>query len=320
MHRVTRTVPTAARDVTWPHGKTFAFTVFDDPDSQTLEVGRRVYDFLEDLGFRTTKAVWPVRGTGTPSDNGGTCAEPEYRTWAQSLHARGFEIGYHNATGHTSERAETYRALEAFAKYFGTYPSAMANHYNCGEAIYGGDARLTGLCRILYNVLTRGKNRRRFAGHVKDHPWFWGDMCRDRIKYVRNFVFADVNTLSACPYMPYRDPRRPYVNAWFAASEGDTCRAFVERLDEARQDRLEREGGACIMYAHFAHGFVENGRLDGRFVALMKRLSRKNGWFVPVTSILDHLAGRRDHNAIDDAQRRSLERRWLWHKVRFGTA
>ena len=34
--------------VTWPQGKRFAFTVFDDPDSQTLEAGRAVYSFLAD--------------------------------------------------------------------------------------------------------------------------------------------------------------------------------------------------------------------------------------------------------------------------------
>ena len=27
-------------------------------------------------------------------------------------------------------------------------------------------------------------------------------------------------------------------------------------LTEAAQDRLEAEGGACIMYTHFGHGFV----------------------------------------------------------------
>ena len=49
----------------WPGGKSFAFTIFDDPDSQTLEAGREVYALLADLGFRTTKGVWPIRGSGT---------------------------------------------------------------------------------------------------------------------------------------------------------------------------------------------------------------------------------------------------------------
>ena len=55
--------------------------------------------------------------------------------------------------------------------------------------------------------------------------------------------------------MPYHDPDRPYVNAWFAASEGADVTAFNRCLSEEHQDRLEAEGGACIMYTHFASGF-----------------------------------------------------------------
>jgi hypothetical protein len=306
--------------ISWPDGKAFAFTVFDDPDSQTLENGRPVYALLADLGFRTTKAVWPIRGAGTPSDHGGTCAEDDYREWAQSLQAQGFEIAYHNATSHTSTREETIRGLDAFAKYFGQYPAAMANHYNCAEGIYWGDARLTGLRRALYNVVTRGRNRAQSFGHVAGHPCFWGDLCRQRIKYVRNFVFGQTNTLRACPYLPYHDPSRPYVNYWYAASEGAHAPAFLARIGEADQDRLEAEGGACIMYTHFGHGYVDGDGLNRRFVALMERLSRKNGWFVPVSTLLDYLLTQRGDPVLTGAQRRELERRWLWRKIRFGTA
>src|ERR1039458_6768880 len=96
--------PQGSHRALWPDGKSFAFTVFDDPDSQTLEAGREVYAFLASLGFRTTKGVWPIRGSGTPSDHGGTCAEPAYRAWVQDLQRKGFEIGLHNATLHTSDR------------------------------------------------------------------------------------------------------------------------------------------------------------------------------------------------------------------------
>ena len=61
----------------WPHGKQFAFTIFDDPDSQTLDAGRNVYSLLGDLGFKTTRGVWPIRGNGTPSDHGITSADSE---------------------------------------------------------------------------------------------------------------------------------------------------------------------------------------------------------------------------------------------------
>ena len=306
--------------VRWPDGRRFAFTVFDDPDAQTLASGRPVYALLADLGFRTTKAVWPIRGTGTPSDRGETCAEDHYRKWVEELQAQGFEIGYHNATSHTSSREETRRGLDSFVRYFGAAPLAMANHYNCDEAIYFGEHRVSGLRRVAYNLVTRGRNRGRFHGHEPGHPQFWGDLCRERVKYVRNFVFREVNTLAACPWMPYHDPARPFVNYWFAGSEGDKGPAFLDRISEANQDRLEAEGGACIMYTHFAHGFVDGGRLVPRFVQLMERLARKDGWFVPAGVLLDYLLAQRPDPVLTDAQRATLERRWLVHKIRYGTA
>ena len=36
--------------IEWPEGRSFAFTVFDDPDGQTLEAGREVYALFADLG------------------------------------------------------------------------------------------------------------------------------------------------------------------------------------------------------------------------------------------------------------------------------
>jgi hypothetical protein len=306
--------------VSWPDGKTFAFTIFDDTDSQTLTVGREVYALLRDLGFLTTKSVWPIGPTREPSDHGSACDDPEYRAWVQELQRQGFEIGYHMATSHTSPRADTARALEAFASYFGRYPAAMANHYYCDEGIYFGDARLSGANRAIYNALTRFRNRKRFRGHVEGDPLFWGDLCREKIRYVRQFVFAEINTLKACPYMPYHDPERPYVNGWFASTEGSNCSRFVEALSEANQERLEAEGGACIMYAHFAHGFYENGGINPRFRALMERLSKRPGYFAPVTELLDCIQARRGPVTLGAPERRALERRWLAHKVLYGVA
>lgn len=43
--------------IDWPEGKDFAFTIFDDPDGDSVETLDAVYSFLRDLGFRTAKAV-----------------------------------------------------------------------------------------------------------------------------------------------------------------------------------------------------------------------------------------------------------------------
>jgi hypothetical protein len=121
--------------------------------------------------------------------------------------------------------------------------------------------------------------------------------------------------------MPYHDPARPFVKYWFASSEGDKGPAFIERISEANQDRLEAEGGACVMYTHFGHGFVDDkGRLVPRFVRLMERLAGKDAWFVPVSVLLDYLLVRRPDPVLTDAQRAALEGRWLSHKIRYGSA
>jgi len=61
--------------------------------------------------------------------------------------------------------------------------------------------------------------------------------------------------------MPYHDPERPYVNYWFASSEGEDVEAFNKCIAEQAQDRLEQEGGACIMYTLFAKDFIKKVKL-----------------------------------------------------------
>jgi hypothetical protein len=119
--------------------------------------------------------------------------------------------------------------------------------------------------------------------------------------------------------MPYHDPLKSYVNLWFASSEGASVASYNKCISEKNQDRLEREGGACIMYTHLAAGFYHNNAMDSEFKQLMKRLSRKNGWFVPVSTLLDYLVEINGPHIISDKERTSLERKWLWHKLFTGT-
>jgi predicted TIM-barrel fold metal-dependent hydrolase len=120
--------------------------------------------------------------------------------------------------------------------------------------------------------------------------------------------------------MPYHDPLRPFVSAWYGSSEGSNVTRLVDTLSERNQDRLEEEGGACVIYTHFGHGYVRDAGLHARFKQLMTRLSRKNGWFVPVSTLLDYLARQRDDHTITDQQRRLIEQRWLWGKLCRGTS
>jgi hypothetical protein len=306
--------------IEWPEDKRFAFTVFDDPDSQPLEDSRVIYSFLADLGFRTTKGVWvqgPFRQGNSRSE---TCDNPAYLQHVLDLQRQGFEIGFHNASLHSSEREETRAALERFRQFFGEYPSAMSNHFSNAEAIYWGEARLGGAARLLYQLASKDRGADHYSGHMENSPYFWGDLCRDHIRFCRNFVFRDVNTLRICPEMPYYDPERPYVRQWYASSEGADARLFQQTISEENQDRLEKEQGACIIYTHFGKGFVEEGRAAARFRELMERLSRKDGWFVSVSTLLQYLQAKRGERVLSPRERRRLERLWIWEKIRHGTS
>jgi hypothetical protein len=303
--------------IKWPQGKDFAFTIFDDPDLDTIENVSAIYSFLDELGFRTTKAVWPIQGSERPKIGGATCENKQYLEWVLSLQQHGFEIALHNVTYHTSTREQTAHGLDTFRRLFGHDPHSMSNHSGCHESIYWGRERLSGRKQTIYDLLHLQLNGKRmqFQGHLTMSPLFWGDLCRDRIKYVRNFVLGDINTLNACPEMPYHDPSRPYVNYWFAGSEGPSVDSFNAMTREANQDRLVSEGGACIMYTHLASGFLERGSINKRFKVLMRRLSKMNGWFVPVHTLLDHILNAKGNHNITPLERSELETRWLYHKL-----
>ena len=305
--------------VAWPEGRRFAFTAFDDADHDRLDNVRPVYEFLARLGLRTTKSVWVFDAQPEARDERST-EDARYLAWVQSLQLAGFEIGFHGARSVTSDRATTERALVRFREQFGHDPDTMSNHSRNGENLYWGAARLSGWRRLVY-VAAHTLDPPRADGHVEGSPRFWGDLCREHVRYVRNFVFREVNTLSVCPQQPYRDPARPFVNAWFAAAEGGDVTSWCETLAEPNQDRLAAEGGACIMYAHFANGFCDEGRLHPRFAAQLERLAGLGGWFVPVRTLLDTLA--EAHGGIHDitaGERAALERRWLRTKLRHGSS
>ena len=124
--------------IVWPEGKRFAFTVFDDTDKSTIQNVGSVYALLADLGLRTTKSAWVVRGDpGKGCGAGMTCEDPDYCRWVQTLQARGFEIGWHNSTWHGLPRPQVLAALEKFKDLFHHDPVTAAHHSH-DEGLYWG--------------------------------------------------------------------------------------------------------------------------------------------------------------------------------------
>lgn len=309
-----------AGGIRWPGGHEFAFTIFDDTDLTTLHNGPPVYELLTGLGLRITKSVWVTESRRRPGTVGGTtCADRGYADWVLSLQHDGHEIGFHNATDATSTRAETEGALDRFRDLFGTDPRCGANHAGNREAIYWGPARLSGRRAWLYDRLTHGQQSAATEGELATSDLFWGDLCRERVKYWRNFTFGGIDTLAAVPEMPYQDPDRPYVNQWFAATDASNAWKLDALLSVENVARLARSGGACIVYTHLGSGYWEGGRMHAGAADGLRRVADAGGWLAPVGDVLDHLAAERTHPVVlDDRSRGQLERRWLRHRIRDG--
>ena len=113
---------------------------------------------------------------------------------------------------------------------------------------------------ILYKLATF-RRERHFLGHTFASEYFWGDIIQKYITYTRNFVFKDINTLKINPSMPYHDPQKSYINFWFSSCDGHDVNAFNKLINTENIDKLEQENGICIVYTHFANGFIKNGKV-----------------------------------------------------------
>jgi hypothetical protein len=315
------TTPILPRPISWPHGHRFALTMVDDTDAAHVDNVKPVYDLLARLGMRTTKLVWLFQGESSAAIHGSSCDDPAYLAWVLALQQQGFEIGLHNAAPVTSLRERTCQALERFRALFGPQAPIHCNHTGCLEGIYWGDARLSGWRRPLYNLLTRRRRQGLFRGHIAGDPLFWGDLCQAYVRYVRNFVFDELNTLAVCPEMPYHDPAKPYVNFWFASTESPTLRSFLRHFTVQNIDWLVAEGGLCIAYVHFAKGFAPNGRVEPEFRQRLEYIASQDGWFAQASEVLDYLRQNAScsERSIAPARLRHLELRWLLSKLTKGT-
>ena len=305
-------------ELTFPAGRRFAFTIMDDTDVATVANVTPMYRLLEDLGFRTTKTVWPVGCPEGSPDFGTseTLEDPDYLEFILDLQRRGFEIAYHGATMESSTRERTARAYERYCALFGGPPRVYANHAYNRENLYWGVDRLDDpMLRFLY-AWTNRKPREYYQGAHPGSSWWWGDLAQE-IRYVRNLTFDVLDVRRVNPSMPYHDPRRPLVKSWFSAADADGVHEFNKLLRPEAQDELERANGFSIVATHLGKGFVENGRVHPDTVRLLERLAGKPGWFVPAGEVLDWLAGRRGgESTLPRPEWKAMQRRWARDLIR----
>jgi len=276
----------------YPDGKDFAFTITDDPDYGWLEEKYIVYGLLDRLGFKTTIAVWVLdnkHGTGQSGVNSGvggiTTNNKKYLKHTKELQNKGFEIGLHTVGPGNDLRDETISGYELFKERFGQYPKININHTSNVENIYWGRDRFSNkMMSFVYGLKTPG-----YLGHIEDSEYFWGDVCKAKSKYVRGWATDSINTLSVNKTMPYHLDDKPYVNYWFGCSDGFEYDKFMRLVTDENISTLVSERGTSIIYTHFGYGFVNRSTnsLSDEFIRQMTKISQMNGWFVPVSTILD---------------------------------
>lgn len=274
----------------YPGGARFAFTILDDTDDATVDNVRPVYDLLHELGMRTTKTAWPL---DCPEGSAlffaaETLADPEYLAFVRELGRRGFELAWHGATMEPSTRERTLRGLEAFERLLGVRPTLAANHAQNLENVYWGAHRYrTAPLRLALSAAERLFGRPRYTGHDPDSPYFWGDVCRERFRFVRSFAFASLDG-ALPPGRPYRLRSTPWVNYWFCTADAPDARHFAALVTRAAVDRLRDSGGAVIVSTHLGKRFTRGGRVDPQVEDALRYIAAQPGWFVPASELLEH--------------------------------
>lgn len=280
----------------WPYPYRWAFGITDDTDGATVDTVREVYEFCLSLGIRPTKSVWTHPATEPcgyvrrmPPDPGVTLEDAEYRAYCQGLAARGVEISLHGASAGNNTREQVIAGFARVREVFGAVPpvytchSLNAEHPHWGESHFGSP-----ITRRAARALLR--RRERFFGEVEGDPHYWLDHCWESVRYVRLFRTLDLNVLRRNPSMPYHQHDKPGVRFWFSATAQDheACRKVSRRA----MDRLAREDGAFLLYAHMHH-FVSAGAstesgLRGDVEGALRLIGeREDCWKAGASEILD---------------------------------
>ena len=300
-----------------PEDKRFAFSILDDTDDSTVENVKPIYDLLHELGFRTTKTVWAAN---CPEGSrlffaGQTLQNRDYLNFVLELKQRNFELAWHGATMESSKRARTIEALEFFYNEFGYYPKLHCNHGHNLENIYWGTRRYR---NPLFRQIVRTVNKQldQFVGEDESSPYFWGDLCKQHFRFVRNFTFSELNMLKCDPHMPYHLEDRPYVNYWFSTADAPDVTRFNQLLTKDKLDQLSNERGICIISTHLGKGFVRNGKVDKDVRSTLEYLAKLDGWFVPTSDILELLLKQGSNGNISRLGQLSMEWRHLLDHAR----
>jgi len=283
------------RVLRWPYPYRWAFGITDDTDGCTMESVRAVYEYCTRLGIWPTKTVWTQQASERcgllhqwEPDDGLTLDDPQYRRYCGELSERGVEFALHGVSAGNNTREEVLRGLERFRETFGYLPRLYVCHsLNAEHPYWGVNHYRSRLARFAVRLLTRPE---RFCGDEPGSPYYWADVCRETIHYVRLYRTLDLNVLRHNPHMPYHEKGKPGVRFWFSACAQDT--QLCERVTDRALDRVAREDGALILYAHMRKFLAEDIRTESGLRPEVERAfrtiaARDDCWCAGVSRILD---------------------------------
>lgn len=283
----------ASAELRWPpHPYRAGFTVTDDTDASELAPVRAVYDTLAAHGVRVTRTVWafpPEEPCGIPPmpaqmQRGVTLADADYLRYCESLAERGFEIALHGATAGNNRRALIERAFARLDRHFPRGATYICHGKNADNPYWQEKAVPRGPLRAASRWFGRS-----FACSGEDpaSPYFWGDLCKERVRYIRLFRTREPNVLAVNPSMPYFEREKPYVRGWFSACK----RSFSRVTEHDILTSLERDWGMCVLYQYlFRWADPGSGAARPAFVAGVRRLAEHpRVWCDTATHLLDRL-------------------------------
>jgi hypothetical protein len=295
----------------YPENKAFAFTILDDTDDTTEKNARPIYELLHKLGILTTKTVWAL---DTPPEYQGpyfaaeTMQLTSYFEWVKELECNGFEIAFHNASMGTSTRDKTIQAIKFLNDNLENEIVLHCNHGQNLENLYWGRQRYTGyILSTLEHIMGIFSSGPAFQGHIENSKYFWGDIAQQKMKFVRGFAFNKLDCAIIPPGRPYHDIRKPYIRQWFNTADAPNVNSFKSLLNRKSIDSLRESGGWCIVSTHFGKGFCSNGKVDPEVEAILRYIVSLPGWYVPVSTLLQHLTNTLGFHNISVIEREYME-------------
>ncbi len=274
-----------------PYNKKAAFTITDDTDKASFKTVTRVYDLMAEYGIRTTKTVWPfkpVELSGIPVQpdywsNGITLQDKDYLEYCRWLSNEGFEICLHGASCGNNIRERTIDGFHMMEE-IGFSTKVYICHSKNAENPYWENKIHSS--RILGKLLSF-YSKYETSGEITESKYFWGDICKEKVRYIRLFRTRELNTLKINPSMPYHNFNTPCVNYWFSA----TKRSLIDSTSEKALDYLVADNGVTILYQYMhRYADVKTGEISSKFIDSLRRLANRNDiWIDNVSKVLDRL-------------------------------